>query len=197
VQKLRTHDITLESGRIVLRPMTEDDWDLLLKWNSDPGVLHYSDGNDVSSYSLEEVQDIYRCVSRNAFCFIIELDGKPIGEGWLQRMNLDRILKEFPDQDLRRIDLMIGEKQFWGQGIGTEVIRLLTEFGFEHQHAEAIFGCGVGDYNPRSRRAFEKNGYTIWQVTREPDDPKAKESHDLILTKGAFHDQEGRSDPLC
>ena len=46
-------------------------------------------------------------------------------------MNLQRILDQFPDKDCRRIDLMIGEKQLWGRGIGTEVIRMLTEFGFE------------------------------------------------------------------
>jgi RimJ/RimL family protein N-acetyltransferase len=54
------HEITLRnvspSGEnIKLRPMTEDDWDVLLKWNSDPEVLYYSEGNDVTSYNLEEI----------------------------------------------------------------------------------------------------------------------------------------------
>jgi hypothetical protein len=40
---LRTHDITLRSERVVLRPMTEGDWNILLRWNSDPEVLYYSD----------------------------------------------------------------------------------------------------------------------------------------------------------
>ena len=129
--KLREHNINLESGLIVLRPLTEDDWDILLKWNSDAEVLYWIEGDDVTSYSLEDVQGIYRGVSQNAFCFIIEFDGRPIGECWLQKMNLQRILDQFPDKDCRRIDLMIGEKQLWGRGIGTEVIRMLTEFGFE------------------------------------------------------------------
>ncbi len=46
-------------------------------------------------------------------------------------MNIKRILEEHTDLDCRRIDLLIGEKEFWGRGIGTCVIRLLTEFGFE------------------------------------------------------------------
>ena len=183
---LRQHDITLGSGRVVLRPMTEDDWDMLLKWNSDPEVLYFAEGDDVASYSIEEVQAIYRGVSQTAHCFIIQLDGVPIGECWLQRMNLDRILERFPGIDCRRIDLMIGEKRLWGRGIGTEVIRMLTEFGFDEENADAIFGCSVGEYNPRSRRAFEKNGYTLYQeIILEPG-AKTRAEYDLILTKEAY-----------
>jgi hypothetical protein len=32
--KLREHDVVLWGERVVLRPMTEGDWDTLLKWNS-------------------------------------------------------------------------------------------------------------------------------------------------------------------
>ena len=98
--------------------MTEDDWDILLKWNSDPEVLYYSEGDNITSRNLEEVQGIYRWVSQTAFCFMIEVGGMPIGECWLQRMNLERILEKYPNADCRRIDLMIGEKAFWGQGLG-------------------------------------------------------------------------------
>ena len=94
---LKEHNVVLRGTRIVLRPMTESDWDVLLRWNSNPEVLWFSDGDDVQSYTLEEVQGIYRGVSRKAFCFIAEVDGTPIGECWLQQMNLERILKRYPD----------------------------------------------------------------------------------------------------
>ncbi|NBD36081.1 MAG: GNAT family N-acetyltransferase, partial [Chloroflexi bacterium] len=121
--KLREHNITLTGKRVVLRPMTEADWPVLLKWNNDPEVLYFSEGDDVGSYSLEQIQMIYRHVSQTAYCFMIEFDGEPIGECWLQEMNLERILEKYPGRDCRRIDLMIGERAFWGQGLGTEVIR--------------------------------------------------------------------------
>jgi len=54
----------------------------------------------------------YIGISKNAFCFIIEVDGKPVRECWLQRMNLKRILEKYPRLDCRRIDLIIGKKQF-------------------------------------------------------------------------------------
>ena len=42
--RLREHFITLSDGDLVLRPMTEDDWETELRWNSDPEVLEWSEG---------------------------------------------------------------------------------------------------------------------------------------------------------
>jgi len=152
--RLRGHDVTLRGAGIALRPMTEGDWDVLLRWNSDPEVLYFAEGDDVACRSLEEVQEIYREVSQTAFCFIAEFDGEPIGECWLQKMNLERILKKYPGRDCRRIDLTIGEKELWGQGNGTEMIRLLTRFAFEEEKADMVFGCG--DCRTKTRLAPDK-----------------------------------------
>ena len=179
---LRAHDIVLHGNLVTLRPLTEEDWDVLLRWNSDPDVLYFADGADVSSYDLPTVQSIYRTVSQNAFCFIIELGGQPIGEGWLQQMNVERLLTKYAGKDCRRIDLMIGEKQFWGQGLGTDTIRTLTRFGFETEAADLIFGL-VDDYNQRSRRAFQKVGYTIDAEIPQPPGGKASVSYDLVISR--------------
>jgi len=189
--KIKQRKVILEGktpqGRSIrLRPMSEIDWDVLLKWNSDPEVLYYSEGDNVTAYTLEQVQGIYRSVCENAFCFIIEADGEPIGESWLQQMNLERILQKYPDLDCRRIDLMIGEKQYWGQGIGTEVIRLLTEFGFLKESANIIFGCDIADYNIGSLRAFQKVGYEMVSKIKENPGRKANYTYDVTLTKEKF-----------
>src|SRR5579884_4223946 len=160
--RLHEHDVTLRGERTVLRPLRESDWDVLARWNQDPEVLYFSEGDDVSAYTLAEVQAIYRYVSQTALIFMIELDGAPIGECWLQAMNLPRLLRRHPGLDLRRIDLTIGEKPLWGRGFGTEAIRLLVAYAFEHERADAVFGCDIGDYNPRSRRAFEKAGFSLY-----------------------------------
>ncbi len=197
MDKLKEHKITLrgktaKGKKIKLRPMTEGDWDVLARWNNDRDVLYYAEGDDVTSRKLEETQHIYRSVSQQAFCFIIELDEKPIGEGWLQRMNLKRILPRYPGLDCRRIDLTIGEKEYWGKGVGTETIRLLTEFGFLEQAADIIFGCEIADYNPRSLRAFQKVGYTTVAKIEQPAGRKASYVQDVALTKQSFLKQKQR-----
>jgi aminoglycoside 6'-N-acetyltransferase len=165
--------------------MTEGDWDILLKWNSDPEVLYFSEGDDVESYNLEQVQGIYRGVSQNAFCFIIEFKGQPIGECWLQRMNIERLLKKHSGKDCRRIDLAIGEKRLWGQGLGTDTIRTLSKFGFEREGADMIFGL-VGGYNLRSAGAFKKAGFEVEAEIEEPPGGKSQFSYDLVLRREQY-----------
>jgi RimJ/RimL family protein N-acetyltransferase len=110
----------------------------------------------------------------------------PIGECWLQEMNIERVLESYPDMDVRRIDLAIGEKDHWNKGIGTTVIRMLTEFGFQQEEADLIYEPGIADYNPRSLRAFQKVGYEIVGVIEEEPGRKAKRLFDLILTRDRF-----------
>ncbi len=184
--RLREHKIVLRGDRVVLRPLTEDDWGLLLRWNSDPEVLYFTEGEDVSSYRLDQVQGIYRGVSQTAFCFVIEIEGAPIGECWLQQMNLKRVLQRYPKADCRRIDLMIGEKEFWGRGIGTEVIQLLSAFAFDQQDVDLVFGCDVADYNPASLKAFQKAGYAVDTQIKQPVGQKARYRYDLVLTREQY-----------
>ncbi len=187
VNLLRTHDVTLRGERLVLRPMCEGDWPALLRWNNDPEVLYFAEGNDVQSRPLEEVQGIYRWVSQSAFCFMMELEGRPIGECSLQQMNLPHLLERYSGLDCRRIDLAIGEKHLWGHGLGTEAIRLLCAFGFEREGADVILGCGVADYNPRSRRAFERAGFTVSDVVPQQPGGKARFCYDLLLTRERYY----------
>ena len=184
--QLRQHDVVLRGERVVLRPMNERDWGPLLRWCNDPDVLYYAEGDEVTSRSLGEVHNIYRSVSENAYCFMIEHGGQPIGDCWLQQMNLDRILEKFPGRDVRRIDIAIGEKRLWGQGIGTEAIGLLVSFGFQQEKVDAIFGCDIADYNPRSLRAFQKVGFEIYAKVAEPEGAKARYRYDVILTRERY-----------
>src|SRR5437870_4492777 len=122
MDRLRAHDITLTGDRVVLRPMTERDWPLILAINNDPEIAYFTEGGEWQPYSLRRLQQIYHGISAHALMFAIEHEGQAIGECWLQRMNVQRILDEFPRRDVRRIDIAIGAKHLWGQGLGTEAI---------------------------------------------------------------------------
>lgn len=165
---MQAHDVTLRGGAVTLRPMGEGDWEDLLRWNNDPAVMELADHNPFEETTLADLQTIYRWISTHAYCFVMEVAGNPIGECWLQQMNLQRIVAQFPAKDLRRIDLMIGEKDLWGRGYGTEAIGLLVDFGFQKEEADAIFALVAAD-NERSRRAFQKNGFTCHARIQEPD----------------------------
>lgn len=58
-------------------------------------------------------------------------DGVPIGECWLQKMNLPNVIAMYPETlDVRGIDMSIGEKEYWGKGIGTQAIDMMVDFAF-------------------------------------------------------------------
>ena len=66
----------------------------------------------------------------------------------------------------------------------------VREHGFAHvdcfwrSDCDAVFGL-VSGHNPRSRRAFEKNGYTLHAGVSEPG-PKSDVSWDLVITREAY-----------
>jgi aminoglycoside 6'-N-acetyltransferase len=183
--RLREHKVTLQGERVNLRPMTEDDWEVVGKWETDPEIIHWADTSRVESRTLEEVQKIFRKVSQHAFCFIIELEGKPIGDGWLQEMNLKKIIRAYPGRVCRRIDLVIGEKELWGRGLGADTIRTLTRFAFEQEKADMVFAI-IGDYNERSQSAFIKSGYSLVMKLEEPPPSRAKLSYVFAIDKSSF-----------
>jgi aminoglycoside 6'-N-acetyltransferase len=186
---IKTHNITLAvNGNITLRPMNDNDFDILLKWNSDAEILYFTEGDNVDSYNLEDIHGIYGNTSKTAFCFIIEYAGLPIGECWLQKMNLEHIIAKYSDSDLRRIDIMIGEKNFWNRGIGTEVIKRLVKFGFNDEKADMIFYM-PGDYNPRSIKAAEKSGFILIEKIRDENCKKGEYDYIMAIKKEDYYEE--------
>ena len=62
------------------------------------------------------------------------------------------------------IGYWLGEK-YWGQGIITKAIALITKYGFEQLKLERIH-AGVFEYNIASMKALEKNNFTKEGVFR-------------------------------
>jgi len=182
--RLRGHDVVLVDGPLVLRPLTEDDWDIVAAWNTDPRVLWFSDNGAVEERSIADVQAIYREVSHDAEMFVIEHEGVAVGDGWVQQMNLARITTAFPDQRLARVDLQLAH-DVWGRGMGTRAIRLLTARAFDRGD-DLVFAVDVADFNHRSRRAFLRCGFVPWRRVPSPPGAKTALVHDLVCRPALF-----------
>ena len=125
-------------------------------------VLYWAEGDDITEpYDESTVNLIYGSVSQKAFCFLIESAGIPVGECWLQKMNITAISDRYPaDVDVRRIDYCIEAKENWGKGIGTECLRILLDFAFEVQNVDVLY-IMPSDYNIRSVRMAENAGFQL------------------------------------
>jgi RimJ/RimL family protein N-acetyltransferase len=166
--ELRPHTVRLAGAQVVLRPLTEADWPLLLPWYNDPAILVTAEVDDIAGYSLADLQSVYRSIAQHAYCFVIEHAGVAVGGCWLQQMNLPRILQRYPDVDCWRVDLVIGNRAYQGRGLGTEAIKLLTTFAFAQERADSVWGCDIAEDNPASLRAFARAGFQVMAAVAQP-----------------------------
>jgi aminoglycoside 6'-N-acetyltransferase len=64
----------LRGERVVVRPATPEDVDMLVRWHADPEVAPYWDGK---LYSDEQM--LARLARPHVHAYIVELDGEPVG----------------------------------------------------------------------------------------------------------------------
>ncbi len=117
---------------------------------------------------------------------MIEVNGRAIGECWLQKMNLPQVKRMYADDaDVRRIDMSIGEKSYWGKGIGTLFVGMLVKYAFEREQVDVLH-CLSEDYNIRSKRVWEKNGFSLILTEEIPQPQKGKFQYHWRLTKEEY-----------
>jgi RimJ/RimL family protein N-acetyltransferase len=64
---------------------------------------------------------------------------------------------------------------------------MLVDFSFNSEHADIVFGIPE-DYNLRSQRVFEKNGFRLLMKKPLPDSVKAKEELYLAINRQEYVD---------
>jgi RimJ/RimL family protein N-acetyltransferase len=116
----------LRSERVLLRPMRQDDVIRQHEFNQDI-ELYGLDSSTPHVSPLERSQAFYE--SRIHFDpesapFAIDVDGQYIGYCGLRNISSRHGIME--------LGIMIGDRDYWGQGYGREVIRLLLHYAFHY-----------------------------------------------------------------
>ncbi|HPK15742.1 MAG: hypothetical protein BWY35_00117 [Firmicutes bacterium ADurb.Bin248] len=186
---ITTHDVTLYGGNgvdLVLRPLCDGHLPLLYKWNADPEVVYWTDTGNAQVFSEEDIRGIYASISQNALCFLAEVDGRPVGDFWIQRMNVPEVSAKYPGLDVRRIEATIGERSSWGQGIGTAILGMLIDFAFCGEHVDMLY-CFAADYNIRSQKSLLKQGFVpAGESDADAGSLRAKKEYHYRLTRREF-----------
>jgi len=96
-------------------------------------------------------------------------------------MNLPQVIARYPEgTDIRRIDMSIGRVDYWGQGVGTAMVKLLTEYAFTAEGADVLH-CMCDSRNTRSDRIWKRLGFElVWK-----DEPGCYENH-YALSREAY-----------
>lgn len=64
------------------------------------------------------------------------------------------------------VGIGLGEREYWGQGYGTEAMKLVLRFAFLELGLHRV-SLNVFDYNPRGVKSYEKAGFQLEGRVRE------------------------------
>ena len=144
----------LEGINIYLREVNETDvTDNYYNWINDPEINQYLETRYFprsKTNILDYVKHMDGLSNEVFFAICDKATNKHIGNIKLGPINW---IHRYGD-----ISLLIGEKDYWGKGLATEAIRLVTEFGFYTLNLHKI-KAGCYENNHGSAKAFEKVGF--------------------------------------
>jgi RimJ/RimL family protein N-acetyltransferase len=148
----------MKGERVILRPLERGDLERCVRWINDPDVTRYLGKTFPFSFYQEEKWFEKMSEDKNTKIFAIEVDGTHIGTIGLHDMN-----RKDNNVDL---GILIGEKEYWGKGCGTDAIKTLLRFVFHQMNFHRVY-LTVYDFNKRAIRCYEKCGFKTEVVMRQ------------------------------
>jgi len=147
----------LRGQKILLRPIEIEELNklasLIEKWVNDGLVTYFMFTGQKPMNAQQIVLDFKKQLDQDQdviFLAVHKKTKKPRGYAGLYEIN----------QTARKAELriLIGEKDFWGKGCGSEIVKILTYYGFDRLNLNRIY-LGFTADNKGAAKAYEKSGY--------------------------------------
>jgi RimJ/RimL family protein N-acetyltransferase len=141
--------------RVRLRAAEPEDLPRFVAWLNDPEVQ--AGLSLFLPFSLREEQNWYEEMLKgpaDQHVLVIEICE---GETWAPAGTCGFHAIDWRNR-FAELGIAIGDKVYWNQGYGTEVVRLLLQHGFQTLNLHRIF-LRVFANNPRAIRSYEKAGF--------------------------------------
>lgn len=150
----------LIGNRIYLRPVKREDMTIIQKWCNDPDLRKLvGDVTPLTELGAEKYfEKLCTDDSRVWFSIVLKEGDRVIGETGLLRM--------FHPWRTTDLSTIIGEKDCWGKGYGSEAILLMLDyaFGFMNFHRVSI---GVVGFNSHALNFYERIGFKQEGIQRD------------------------------
>lgn len=146
--------------KVVVRNLTRADVPLLVKWKNDPDIADLVRGAPINTtFEIESRRFARGLDDHDTLRLIIEtLTGKPIG--FISLGEIDR------DNHKAEVGMLVGEKEYWDRGFGTDGLRILLNYLFFELDFNRI-GLEVFEYNIRAKKAYQKIGFKVEGLLRQ------------------------------
>ncbi|MBI4833601.1 MAG: GNAT family N-acetyltransferase [Planctomycetes bacterium] len=144
-----------------LRGIEKEDLPILARWINDSKVTHYmfmGSRPAVLDRLLEQWEHETKSEHDIVFTIVSRKGEKIIGSAGLYTINWISRSAEFR--------VIIGETLYWDKGIGVEITKLLTEYGFSKLNLNKVW-LGVNASNLAAVKCYEKAGFIREGVLRE------------------------------
>lgn len=150
------------SDSIFLRPISVSDVnETYVAWLNDPDINQYLETR-FEEQTKERIHAYVEAVtaSKDYYFFAIcsNENGRHIGNIKLGPIDIHHGFAE--------VSLLIGEKEFWGKGIATRSIQMVSYFAFSHLGLNKL-RAGCYENNTGSMKAFKKAGYEQEGILRK------------------------------
>lgn len=140
--------------KVYLRGFEKKDLDgPYFQWANDQEVTHYMYMGLKPNYLellTEDYEKSIRSASEVVFLIVDKKTEKPIGSTGLYSIN--------PIYRSAEYRIVIGEKDYWDKGYGSEVAALVAKYGFEKLNLNKVW-LGVNANNPRAVKSYENAGF--------------------------------------
>jgi RimJ/RimL family protein N-acetyltransferase len=159
-------NLELETDRLLLRPLVENDWEMALETFMDPEVMKF-----VADVGSEEAlaEEMKTAIRRGAegrigvWCVLQRETGEKLGTAILLPLPIEEddtdwsLVQEdrYPDADIEVGYIL--KRSAWGNGYATEACRRLVQFAFEETELDEIVAV-TDPRNAASEKVLRKCG---------------------------------------
>jgi len=171
--------------RVRLRPVEKDDLPRFVKWLADPELRNYLATQLPYSQVQEEKWFERNLLAGNEQAWAIDAQPADMAVGpWLHIGSCG-----FHEISWRtrtgEVGIMIGARDYWGRGYGTDAMQTLVAWGFYTLNLNRV-QLRVFDDNPRAIRCYEKVGFQTEGRLRQGD--YANGAYRDVLLMGVLRD---------
>jgi len=157
---LKKKIVKIEGDKIFLKTLSEKDATKeYCSWLNDPEVNKYL---ETKSATIAELKKYIREKNNNPNCLFLGIffkkNNKHIGNIKLEPMDFKNLKAT--------LGILIGNKNYWGKGIGNEVMKLLIKYAFSKLNLKEI-NLGVISENKRAISLFKKVGFKINHIEKK------------------------------